>query len=621
MRCAPKLLCCALVSLLSFPVIAQENKTEPIGEIVPELVWVSYAQGAVKFSPGKNGAETLGKEWIEANHGQVMEEGYTLATEAGKAEIEFEDGTVLYLAEHSVLGFDRLWAQGKRNETDLTVLTGTVTVWHAQSMEKPTLEASEFTLYTPTARMGFVGNAVTTVDCALDGIRVKELEGEQHLLVNGRRVTLPRGGQVAVLEKGVVWLKGNDQSGEENQWQELAGSPVRQREVVENMATNDGDQWDAWVQERITTRRTLLAEGLQQSGMTEPIPGLAEMVAEGKFFDCAPYGKCWAAKDAAAPQSANASLEPAVALGQLGGARLALASATGPHGQQGGQGTAKGSIVVNPAMTSRCPMQAWRVTSQGGLAPNGVQYGPCLAGSWSDAQWWDPCGRRHLDPWYWDDDCFVYPTAWVAGRRHRHPCHFLKTKHGIGIVPRHPNDKPGRPPVNAKNGVMVLTTAKGHLHAGMEPLPARALTMESHVPWAMLRSVQHAVETAPRADRPVIEAKMAESFLPKGLAPVEHGSAPKSVTAIRFDYHSGNFVGQPRGAGEVGGHGVVVGHVGSGGGIAGHGGGGGGGFHGGGGGGGSSGGGSSGGGGHAGGGASSGGGASGGGGGGGGGHH
>lgn len=611
MRCAPKLLCCAVVSFLSFPVIAQENKSEPIDEIEPEMVWVSYAQGAVKFSPGKYGAEKLGKEWIQANRGQVMEEGYTLATEEGKAEIEFEDGSVVFLAEHSVLGFDRLWTQGETTETVLSVLTGTVTVWHAQSTEKPTLVTKEFTLFTPTARMRFGGNAVTTVECALDGIRVKEIEGVQSLVYDGRPVALGTGDEVAVLKGRMVWLKGSDESGEENEWKELAGSPVRPPEVVENTAKSDQDKWDAWVEARITTRRALIAKGLKESGMKEPIPGLAEMVVGGTFFDCAPYGKCWEANDAVGPGTEKAALEPAVAVGRLGGAQVLTASAT--HRQQGVSGTATGTIVVNPTMTSRCPMQAWRVTSQGGLAANGVQYGPCFAGSWSDTQW-DPCGRWPLYPWYTVDDCFAYPTMWVVGRRHHHPCHFLKTKHGIGLVPRHPNDKPGRPPVNAKNGVLVLTTTKGHLHAGMEPLPSRGLPSESRVPWEMLRSVQHEVETAPRVERPVIEAKLAESFLPKGLVPTEHGSVPKNVTGIRFDYHSGNFIGQPRGAVGSGGHGVVVGHVGGGGGgIGGHGGGGGGGFHGGGGGGGASGGG---GGGHSGGGASGGGG-----GGGGGGHH
>jgi hypothetical protein len=621
MRYAPKLFCCALISLLGFPVIAQENPTEPIGEFAPEMVWVTYAQGAVKFSPGKNGIEQLGKDWIEANRGQVMEPGYTLATEEGRAEIEFEDGSIVYLADHSVLGFDQMWTQGERMETVLSVLTGTVTVWHSQSVEtgKPALITNELTLYTPTARMAFLENAATRVDSALDGIRVKEMEGEHHLLYNGRPITLTPGEQVAVLKSGLVWLKRNDASAPENDWQDFAGKPVRQPEPLQN-APKDSDQWDQWVAARMATRRALIAEGLKESGMREPIPGLAEMVAGGKFFDCAPYGKCWQANDTSETAPTQAALKPAVALGRFGGARLlsATATAAAPQGQQSAPGTAKGRIVVNPTMTARCPMQAWLVTAQGGYAQSAVQYGPCFAGSWSDTDWLDPCLRHRRNPWYMggadDWSCFVYPTQWVVGRRHHHPCHFFKTKHGVGIVPRHPNDKPGRPPVNAKNGVLTLATEKGHLQASGEPLPSRGLPVEAHVPYAMLRSVDHEVNTAPRAERPVIEAKMAQSFLPKGMMPAEHAGAAKNITAVHFDYHSGNFVGRT-GEGAAS-HGTVVAHVGGG-----NPGGGGAGFHGGGGGGG--GGASGGGGGHSGGASSGGGGgsASSGGGGGGGGHH
>jgi hypothetical protein len=32
---------------------------------------------------------------------------------------------------------------------------------------------------------------------------------------------------------------------------------------------------------------------MKDAGLTEPIPGLAEMDGQGKFFACAPYGTCW----------------------------------------------------------------------------------------------------------------------------------------------------------------------------------------------------------------------------------------------------------------------------------------------------------------------------------------
>ena len=37
---------------------------------------------------------------------------------------------------------------------------------------------------------------------------------------------------------------------------------------------------------------------MKASGLTQPIPGLAEMDGQGRFFDCAPYGTCWEPNDA-----------------------------------------------------------------------------------------------------------------------------------------------------------------------------------------------------------------------------------------------------------------------------------------------------------------------------------
>ena len=73
-----KLLPCLVICLTSIPVNPQQAKAKEKGEL--QMVWVNYAEGEVKFSPGHNGEAKLGKDWIEANRGQVMEDGYTLVT-------------------------------------------------------------------------------------------------------------------------------------------------------------------------------------------------------------------------------------------------------------------------------------------------------------------------------------------------------------------------------------------------------------------------------------------------------------------------------------------------------------------------------------------------------------
>src|ERR1700683_3145041 len=73
--------------------------------IDPEIVRVSYVQGDVRFSRGDGKNPDLNKSWEQAQANVPIERGYSVATGAGRAEIEFENGSTVYLAENSVLLF------------------------------------------------------------------------------------------------------------------------------------------------------------------------------------------------------------------------------------------------------------------------------------------------------------------------------------------------------------------------------------------------------------------------------------------------------------------------------------------------------------------------------------
>jgi len=592
MKRTPRLLTCVAIFLTSLSVFPQQAKAKEKGE--PQMVWLSYAEGEVKFSPGHKGQPKLGKDWIEANRGQVMENGYTLVTEKGRAEIEFEDGTVVYLAENSALEFDWLWAQAMKNrtETELNLLTGMATIMHPSG--------DRLDLETPAIRLAFMQAHMMRVECGLDGVVIKEIEGAADTILGKGGITkVSTGESVAIAGGKVTRLKGIEQTGEYAELNEWAVRTVRQPELVGNETSNG---WDQWVEERVAMRRSLVAEGLRESGLTEPIPGLMGMMEGGRFFDCR-QGKCW---------EANGAMRQAVgANGFVGQAEPMTAVATNDRAAQMAIPESLGetdrtpqrpTIMVNQAMLTRCPMEAWQVTAGGTV----TQYGTCLAGSWNDAPWdsngqcrrWDPARNMYV---YWRR-CDVYST-WVAGRHHhRHECHLVKVgHHEIGILPRHPQEPKGKPVVNAKSGILVLAVDKGQLQAGVQRVPSKGVQTVRSVPRGIERGLR---ESVPRVTAPVIEAKMVEAILPRGVLGAEHAEGQKNVTAIRLDMKTGNFVGRSSDAGG-GSHAVSVGHVGGGGGMSG------GGSHGGSGGGGSSGGG---GGGHSGGGAS-------GGGGGGGGHH
>ena len=399
MRRASMLFLVGVIVLSGIPAKAQQTATKEF--IAPQMVWVNYAEGQVKFSPGHKGQPQLGKDWIEAYAGQVMEAGYTLATEQGRAEIEFENGSVVYLAENSVLEFQWLMVRGDATETQLNLLTGTATVAHLVGQDL-------LWLNTPATSMKFSGTETASVESTFDGVVVRAVSGVVAPLIVGQptKAFLQPGESVAYVQGHVITLKASEQA------------PL-------------SVEWDQWVSARLAERRALLNEGMREAGLKEPTPGLVGLVQSGKFFDCPPYGKCWQPNPIAVPEGVRAD---ALETTQSG-----LAHA----------GTRQGTVVVNNTLLTRCPMEAWRMTAaQGNPAGGTIPYGTCFAGSWDSSQagyFYDPCAFKYRwDPLdYNRPQCWVYPT-WVAGRRHHHNCHFVKTgKHGIGIVPRHPADEKG----------------------------------------------------------------------------------------------------------------------------------------------------------------------------------
>ena len=60
MHWTPKLLPCLVISLTSISVNPQQARAKEKGQ--PQIVWVNYAEGEVKFSPGHNGEAKVGKD-------------------------------------------------------------------------------------------------------------------------------------------------------------------------------------------------------------------------------------------------------------------------------------------------------------------------------------------------------------------------------------------------------------------------------------------------------------------------------------------------------------------------------------------------------------------------------
>jgi hypothetical protein len=527
MRYAPALLS-FLLFLAVLPQKANAKTKEDPGE--PQMVWITYTQGDVRFSPGESGAAKLGKDWFDANRGQVLEDGYTLVTVNGRAAIEFEEGSTAYLAEHSTLVFNWLSVNGQGTDTELYLLTGTMTVAHEPASEQGTL--NRFYVGTPAFGLRMVGRQTTMIESAVDGSVFEAVERTQMIEPNSVFGVLKPG-------EAIAYVKG----------QQPTLLPAGQR-------TPEQIEWYQWVAGRLTADRALVAEGLKESGMKEPVPGLAGMVETGHFYDC-PDGKCWE------PNAPPVAYLPPPGLSPSQPAPEALAANAVSQ-----SGNRQGNILVNQTMMTRCPMEAWQLAS--GTAGALPQYGTCMAGSWNTSQWDpnDPCWRR--DPVtrrrIYRPDCDIYAyNTWIVGRRHHHECRFVKVKgHGFGFVPRRTSDQKGNLHLDAKSQILTLATEKGRLQPAAEPVPAKGVHEMSNIPGGMEREV---ITAAPRVAQPMIEARTASAILPKGTLGSARTVPEKNFTAIHFDYKSGNFIGKTgEGAGS---HSVVVAHTGGSGSIGG----------------------------------------------------
>jgi hypothetical protein len=238
--------------------------------IDPEIVRLSYVQGDVRFSRGDRQRPDLTRPWEQAETNLPILAGYSLATGNGRAEIEFEYGSTVYLAENSVLLFHTLTVRDGVPSTQMELAAGTAT------LSVHPIPKEVFDLITPTERVQAVMPSLSRVDSYLDGLTLT--------------IQIDDGVDVIQTHLGSVTYRGHD-------------------------ASRRAD-WDEWVAARVKQRQTDTVAALKASGLTAFVPGLTDLYNGGTFFPCAPYGVCWEPKDLPeTPQSAGATQPRAPARG------------------------------------------------------------------------------------------------------------------------------------------------------------------------------------------------------------------------------------------------------------------------------------------------------------------
>jgi hypothetical protein len=210
--------------------------------------------------------------------------------------------------------------------------------------------------------------------------------------------------------------------------------------------------WDNWVSGRVIQRAAAISAVIQASGLTAPIPGMADMAGQGEFFDCAPYGTCWEPKDAGGKEEAANRRPTARRQPRLVLAAFDPSSADGQAAQAGaaGQQDEFEREILFPCTPAALRYRLLRDPLTGKITVIDRKLVPAAPYDWAVC---------HAGSWIRHKKHYV----WVAGgkRHHIDPVRWVKSGHKVGFVPLHPYDVKGQPALNAKHIVFEVTGKNG----------------------------------------------------------------------------------------------------------------------------------------------------------------
>jgi len=470
---------------------------------LPQIVRLSYVQGDVRVAPGRGKHPDLSGEWEQAVTNTPIQQDYSLATGDGRAEIEFENGSTAYLAENSVLLFEKLSSKNGVPTTQLRLITGTATF----SVDPAPKE--KFTVETTTDELTFPKKSFLRVDSYMDATSVTPQNDKGDDVLRGKLKTihLDKGKTMATDQGRIIQLGGPQSS------------------------TGPAD-WDTWVGQRVQTREADTAAALKASGLTSFVPGITDLYRTGTFFDCAPYGKCWE------PYGLSRSVQSNPVSQQLNPAGL----------QQTQTGAQQVQIAPPRKRTNLNPRVSYE------------PLGDCLGSSLRTETVMDPVTGKETvvqetvesSPWDWglcNSGYWVYPypqnarCTFVVGKKHHHPP-VIPVKCGSGNcwVPRHPLDTKGKPPINLKYGIL---THKPGMPVQRVPFnPAEKYKVLNKQPAGFLGDKSPHL---PPVGRPVITAQLRSELMPSVKPVISVGGVTLTARntpapVIKYDYSSHNFV-------------------------------------------------------------------------------
>jgi len=253
----PSILVILLISLLvgAHPAAADSNHAR--------IIRLSLVQGDVRFARETHGDPLTDSTatWETAALNLPIRQGYVLATDQGRAEVEFENGAVAFLKENTVLEFYDLSLNDNARTTRLVLLQGSASFYvNPGGGDYFSVTGGDFTVEA-TRRTNF------RLDTFDDGSTVETFQGRVNVLHNKNSTRLDKGQSLSV-------KAGNDSS-----------------LTVGNLP--EEDDFDRWVSGQADSIAAANAASQQYSGSSYYAPGFADLYTYGAFSNCGAYGFGW----------------------------------------------------------------------------------------------------------------------------------------------------------------------------------------------------------------------------------------------------------------------------------------------------------------------------------------
>ncbi len=223
------------------------------------VVRLSLVDGDVRVARPEN--ENEGEvAWEQAVINLPIQQGYSIATGQGRAEIEFESGATARLAENSLLQFTELALSNGGRITRLTLTQGTTTFYANLSRD------DSFVVATPHLQVVVPQNARFRVDVSDEGAEVSAFKGEVEVD--------SRAGTTRLTKDHSLYYRTSDPD----------------QVAIDRLSKTDN--WDRWVADRDEVIHTASNNTLQY--VSSPYNyGLSDLYNYGSWYQFGGYGLCW----------------------------------------------------------------------------------------------------------------------------------------------------------------------------------------------------------------------------------------------------------------------------------------------------------------------------------------